>query len=124
MADETGGGVRIGRLRWQVTFAQRQQLPVNQADIAETAVLPKVVHADIQSVNDMTWWGAVQTDAPVTHAIHMRFQDYPDNTYAIYRTTNLPDGSTRTETFRVRKVSELGGRKRFVRLLCQLETAA
>ncbi len=107
-----------------MTFAQRQQTPDPLSmGIQEQAVQPQYVHADIQSVSDQTFWGAVQTDAPVTHAITMRLQDYPDNTKVIYRSTKLPDGSTRTETFRVRKAGEIGGRKRFIRLLCQLEQA-
>ena len=121
MPDRSGGGIRIGRLRWQVTFAQRLQAPVDLVNVSETISRPQVVHADIQSVSDNTYWGAAQTDTPVTHVIHMRWQDFPDNTHAIFRQTLRPDGSTRTETFRIRKASELGGRKRFVRLLCQQE---
>jgi head-tail adaptor len=124
LADETGGGVRIGRLRWLVALVQRQQTPTpGSGGITEIPVNLKLVHADIQSTNDATFWGSAQTDTPITHAIYIRWQDYPDNTIAIVRSTDLPDGSTRKETFRVRKVSELGGRKRFVRLLCQLENA-
>ena len=124
MVDETGGGVRIGRLRWQVTFETRGQQPdptPGGTGIVETPVLPKQIHADIQAIGDATFWGSAQTDGPITHQIYIRWQDYPDNTTAIIRCTLLPDNSTRRETFRVRKVSELGGRKRFVRVLAQLE---
>jgi head-tail adaptor len=124
LVDESGGGVRIGRLRWLVTFVTRQQTPqVGGTGIDETPVQPRLVHAEITSVTDATFWGAAQTETPITHAITMRWQDYPDQTIAVVRSTNLPGGGVRTETFRVRKVSELGGRKRYVRLLCQLEMA-
>ncbi len=116
--------MRIGRLRWLVTFLKRDQQPdADGAGITETPTSPQSVHADVQSTSDLTFWGTEQTDSPITHVIHIRWQDYPDNTYAVVRQTLRPDNSTRTETFRVRKVSELGGRKRFVRLLCQLEQA-
>lgn len=103
---------------------QRQQAPTpGTGGITETPISPQIIHADIQSTNDMTWWGSAQTDTPITHVIHIRWQDFPDNTMAIVRKTNRPDGTCRTETFRIRKMSELGGRKRFVRLLCQIENA-
>jgi len=124
LADETGGGIRIGRLRWQVTLQRRQQQPTpGSGGITETPIRPQIIHADIQSTSDMTWWGSAQSDTPITHVIHIRWLDFPDNTLAVVRTTARLDGTTRTETFRIRKVSELGGRKRFVRLLCQIENA-
>lgn len=121
MPDESGGGVRIGRLRWKVQFAVRSQVPDAGTGIVETLVTPQSVHADIQASSDATFWGSTQVETPITHTITLRWQDYPDNTVAVIRATQLPSGGQRVETFRVRKVNELAGRKRFIRLACQLE---
>ena len=45
-----------------------------------------------------------------------------DNTNIVIRQTLLRNQSVRTERFRVRRWKELGGRKRFALLECELET--
>lgn len=117
--------VAVGRLRWPVVLVTREQTPdPNGPGIIETPIDPMIVRADVQPVGALTFWatGAFeQTDTGVTHRIFMRWVDYLDQTGAIIRTTNLPGGGVRTETFRVRRIKELGGRKRFVCVECEME---
>ena len=71
---------------------------------------------------DLRQLGAV--DTPVTHLIRLRWADYVETTNVIMRTTTRPtDGTLRTELYRVRRVKELAGRKRFIELECELEKA-
>ena len=115
--------VAIGSLRWLVTINKRVQAPDSGTGIAETLQLVATVYADIQPVGALTFYGAQQVDTPVTHWIIMRWQPYLDNTNAIQRVTQLPGGASRTETFRIRRIRELSGRKRFVRIEAELEKA-
>jgi head-tail adaptor len=136
----------IGTLRWQVNICTRSQAPAlnfpfgfvsgllagfgqpfgdAQVGIVETITVVATVHADVQAIGALTFWNTQQTDTPVTHRIRMRWQDYLDNTHVIQRTTARPsDGSSRTETFRIRRIKELAGRKRFVEIEAELENAA
>jgi hypothetical protein len=119
--------VRIGKLRWAVRLVQRQQTapPSPATGITEVPADPIITHADIQPMSAMTFYGAIAADPdrPVTHRITMRWTDYLDYTHAIERVTDRPDGTQRVETFRVRRIMEIEGRKRFVAIECQLEVA-
>lgn len=115
----------IGQLRWLVSLYRRDQMPssVNTA-IEERFVLLGVMHADIQPTYPTTFYNSAQIDIPVTHMIRVRWTDYVENTHVIMRTTTRPtDGTLRTELYRVRRVKEIGGRKRFCELECELEKA-
>jgi hypothetical protein len=119
--------IRIGQLRWPVRLIRRMQTaqPAPGAGITEAAVDPVIMHADIQPLGPMVFYGALNADPdkPVTHRIIMRWTDYVDYTHAIERVTSRHDGSQRVETYRVRRMYEIEGRKRFVCLECQLEQA-
>lgn len=115
----------IAALRWQVTLYRRDQAPGPNSAIAENLVALAVVHADIQPTYPSTFYNSAQIDTPVTHLIRLRWCDYIENTHVIARTTKRPtDGSNRTELYRVRRVKEVGGRKRFCELECELEKVA
>lgn len=140
--------VDIGRLRWRVTLAERVQTPqiapgpttatligtgitetLAGSDDLEAVGVPEntvgiTVHADVQAVGGLTFWGAEQTDTPITHRIFMRWHDYLGQTKVVVRDTLRPDGTTRREIFRVRRIKELGGRKRFVMIEAELENYA
>jgi head-tail adaptor len=140
MADRSYEEPPIGTLRWLVTISTRTQAPgINYPfgsvfggvfgddndGIVETLTTLATVHADIQAIGGLTFWGAQQTDTPVTHRIRMRWQDFLDQTHVITRTTVRPsDGTSRTEIFRIRRIKELAGRKRFVEIEAELEHAA
>ena len=112
-------GVAIGRLRWPVELVTRQQLAdPNGTGIIETPVLPQRMHADIQFVAAETFYGSAgeQIDTPFTHRIFIRWVDYLNQAEAVIRRTLRRDGTERVETYRVRRVKELGGRKRYVLL--------
>lgn len=80
------------------------------------------VRADIQPTYPTTYYNSAQVDIPITHLVRLRWCDYVENTHVIMRTTTRPsDETSRTELFRVRRVKEVGGRKRFVELECELE---
>jgi head-tail adaptor len=101
----------IGKLRWLVTLAQREQTPAAGGGITETLKNARQVHACIEAVGALTFWGGQQVDTPVTHKIVMRFQNYLDQTFVVIRETVLPEGPPRKETFRIRRIKEFGGRK-------------
>ncbi|WP_040508313.1 phage head completion protein [Gluconobacter morbifer] len=121
--------VRIGRLRWPLLLATRQQ--VAQAldegtGIIETLGNVQKVRGDVQPVGALSFWAAAggieQVDgAPITHRIFIRWLDAVTNADAIIRQTKRVDQSIRMEIFRIRRMREIAGRKRFVILECQLE---
>lgn len=114
--------VEIGSLRWPVIIATRQQAAdPDSAGILETIADTQTVRADVQPMGAMTFYAAEQVDTPVTHKIVIRWLDWIDTTCVIFRATKRLDGSVRHERFRIRRVMEIDGRKRFVRLDCELE---
>jgi len=114
--------VRIGALRWRVVVATREQAAdPDSAGILETIAKTQTVRADVQPIGPMTFYAAEQVDTPLTHRIIIRWLDWLDATCVVFRTTKRLDGSERLERFRVRRVSEIDGRKRFVHLDCELE---
>jgi hypothetical protein len=119
--------IRVGQLRWPVRLVQRQQAAqaAPSTGITETVANPTIRHADIQPLGAMTFYGALNADPdkPVTHRIIMRWTDYIDYTNAIERVTSRPNGSQRVEVYRVRRMYEIEGRKRFCCFECQLEQA-
>lgn len=114
----------IGRdLRWRVDVVQRSQTPDGVSGVTETNTVVATVWVGIEAVGAVTFWAGQQVDTPITHRITLRWLDYLDNTHAIVRATTTPDGSTRTEVFRVRRVREIEGRKRFALIEAELEKA-
>jgi head-tail adaptor len=116
--------VTIGQLRWRVVIANRTQMAaIDGPGIVEDLFRNQSVRADVQPIGTMTFYAAEQVDTPVTHRIYVRWLDYPDTTHVILRQTKRLDGSVRTETFRIRRVQEIAGRKRFLRFDAELERA-
>jgi head-tail adaptor len=114
--------VAIGTLRWRVILAERSQTPQPEgAGILEAYTELQTVRADVQPLRPMTFYAAQQTDTPVTHMITMRWVPAVDMTHAVLRTTRLREGANRVEVFRVRRIMEIGGRKRFVKIEAELE---
>ena len=112
----------IGTLRWPVTIAQRTQTADSvSSGIAESYRDVMTVRADIQPIDAMTFYAGMQVDMRATHLITMRWLDWIDTTHVVTRATNRPDGSVRTEVFRIHRVLELAGRKRFVQLQAEQE---
>ena len=122
---EEDPAVAIRRLRWPVYIVTRKQwAETGGTGILECLTDYQMVRADVQPVGALTFWatGAFeQTDTGVTHRIFVRWVNYLDQTQAVIRTTRLPSGELRSEIFRVRRVKELGGRKRFACLECEME---
>jgi hypothetical protein len=114
--------VEIGVLRWPVYIATRQQeTDPDGPGFAESLAKTLLVHANIQPMGPMTFYAGMQVDTPVTHKIFLRWLDWIDTTCIIYRQTLRLDKSSRVEIFRIRRVMELDGRKRFIRLDCEQE---
>ena len=115
----------IGALRWFVTLYSREQRPGRNTAISESLRPRARVHADIQPAYPSTFYLAAQTERPISHLIRLRWQDYVETTEVVIRTTIRPNDNTkRSELFRVRRVKEVGGRKRFAELECELERHA
>jgi head-tail adaptor len=126
MPDPTGGlpnGNGIGTLRWLVTLYTREQDPAPDLALMETLEPIATVHADIQPTYASTFWETTQIETPITHMINIRWQDYPQTIDVVIRSTNRPDGTQRSELFRVRRTKEVAGRKRFLQMECELERA-
>jgi hypothetical protein len=126
MPDNPSGAIPgvsgIGALRWRVTLYRRDQAPGPGNRIAETLVPIAVCQADIQPTYPSTFYNSAQIDTPITHLIRLRWADYVPNVYVVMRSTLRPsDGTMRTELFRVRRVKEIAGRKRFAELEVELE---
>jgi head-tail adaptor len=112
----------IGALRWKVTLYRRDQTPADDLALQETLVRVASVSADIQPTFPSTFYQSTQVDQPVTHLITIRWQDYPPTIDVVTRVTERAnDGSLRGELYRVRRTMELAGRKRFLRMECELE---
>ena len=121
MADEIK--VRVGALRWPVIVARRRQNfdAAGGIGIFEDLVEIETVYAEVVPIAALTFYGAEAVDTPVTHRITTRWLGYIDDTNVIVRDTNLPDGQVRHEVFRVRRVKELNGRKRFSSIDAEIE---
>lgn len=115
--------VSIGSLRWLVTVAKRRENFDGPGGISifEDYLEVEKVRAEIIPISALTFYGAAQVDMPVTHRITCRWLDYVDNKHVVIRDTERPDGSVRHELFRIRRVRELNGRKRFTSLEAELE---
>ena len=115
--------IRVGQLRWPVIVARRRENfdPPGGISIFEDWVQVELVHAEILPISALTFYGAEQVDMPVTHRITTRFLGYLDNTFVIARNAVIPGGAVRGELFRIRRVKELNGRKRFTSLDVELE---
>ena len=115
----------IGTLRWPVMIAQRgQAADPNSPGIVETFRDVQEVRADIQPVEAMTYYAGMQVDVRATHIVTVRFIDWLDTTHVVFRRTMRPDDTVREEMFRIHRVRELDGRKRFVALETELEQRA
>ena len=116
--------IRVGHLRWPVTITQRVQTASGTNTLTESETKPRTVWADVQPIGPMTYYMGQQTDRPITHVITIRWQDWLDQTYIITRASARTgsDDSSRTEIFRIRRIMEIGGRKRFLKIECELET--
>ena len=108
--------IEIGKLRWPVIIARRNQVAASTGGMQETLTDIITVRADIQPVGPMTFYGAAQIDTPVTHKVRLRWLDWIDTTHVIIRDSQRPDGTTRREVFRIRRIMEVDGRKRFLEL--------
>ena len=118
--------IAIGRLRWRVVIATRAQTAqAAGAGIDETFTELQTVQADVQPVGALTFWGGAgeQVDGPITHRVFIRWLDYLTNDQVVLRRSQLRDDTTRTEIFRVRRIREVAGRKRFAILEVELEKA-
>ena len=94
-----------GRRRWQVAIGRRDQQPgIGGPALRETLVEVPRVWANILPIGAMTFYGAQQTDRPITHRIWCRWLDWIDNRHVVLRDSKRPDGTTRRELYRIRRV--------------------
>ena len=117
MANPDPRRVEIGSLRWPVIIGLRTQVPATTGGMTESLTEIIKVRADVQPVGPMTFYGSAQVDTPVTHKVTLRWLDWLSTLHVIIRDTLRQDGTTRREVFRIRRLMEIDGRKRF----CLLE---
>lgn len=115
------GAVPIGSLRWPVTIAKRTNVAVTGGGMNDGLTDIIQVRADIKPVGPMTFYGAAQVDTPVTHKVTLRWLDWLSTTHVIIRDSIREDKTTRREVFRIRRVMEIDGRRRFCSVECELE---
>ncbi len=106
-----------------MTLYRRDQAPADDLALQEVLVPIVRTHADIQPIYASTFYQSTQVEMPVTHMVTIRWQDYPATVDVVARSTTLPDGTERTELFRVRRSKPIAGRKRFIQMECELEHA-
>ena len=112
----------IGVLRSRVTIWRRDQAPADDLAMTETFVPLMTVQADVQPAWASTVYQSTQVETPVTHMITIRWRSYPPTVEVLTRVVDRsPDGTCRGELFRIRRSLEIVGRKRFLRLECELE---
>lgn len=105
-------------------IAKRTQVASGTATITEAYTAMVTVRAGILPLGPMTFLQGEQTDRPVTHKVIVRWLDWLDQTHIIVRRTMRRNGHLREEIFRIVKVAEDQGQKRFLELLVQLEHRA
>jgi hypothetical protein len=119
--------IRVGDLRWPVVLGRRRQNfdAPGGVSIFEDYVQVERLRAKVEPIKEATFYMVAglteQIDIGVTHRITFRFLDYIDNTYVVVRDSLRPNGTIRRELFRIRRVKELNGRKRFTSLDAELE---
>jgi head-tail adaptor len=96
----------IGQLRHPVTIAERNQAAAAGGGISETLTNLASVWAQIEPVGALTFYSGVQVDTPITHRVRLRWMDWIDTTHVLIRELRRPDGTIRTETYRIRRVKE------------------
>jgi hypothetical protein len=116
--------VGIADLRWPVIIARRDQSPSPDGAISEELTNILQVRADVQPIGALTFLEGQQTDRPITHRIRMRWLDWLDQTHVVIRESRRADNTLRREVFRIRRVKELGGVKRFIELEVEQESRA
>lgn len=116
--------VSIGHLRWPCILAFRNEAPTfDETGITETIKPVATLHCAIEPMGLQTFLNSEQIDTPITHSIYFRWQPFANLEMfnVILRKIILPDGSTRLETYRIRRVGEWMGRHRYIRCDAELE---
>ena len=118
--------VSVGDMRWLVTLANRAEAPSGSVGITETITTIATVYAAIQPMGLQTFLSSEQIDTPITHSVYFRWQPFASLQMfnVVLRTLLLPDASSRTETFRIRRAQEWEGRQRYIRLDVEFESYA
>lgn len=114
-------------MRWPCTLAFRKEAPTigdSATGITETLIEVAQTHCAILPVGTQTFFGTEQLETPVTHLIYCRWLPFINLRMfnVILRSIVLPDLTTRTETYRVRRVGEWEGRHRYLRMDVELES--
>lgn len=117
---------RIGDLRWRVTLARRTHV-VDPNDFG--AVMPQElytdqrdVQADIRPVGTAAYLAGQQLEiGAITHRITLRWQPTLTEQHVVLRRLIQPDGTPRTEVYRIHRVEAWAGRQRFSIIDAEIE---
>ncbi|AIO33467.1 hypothetical protein BPS26883_06146 [Burkholderia pseudomultivorans] len=95
---------RIGELDRRIQLRERRDYPYRDADVESAYPTQRKRWAKIEPVGAAVYSGSVQIDEKVTHRIFLRYVDGVTSDYeAVYR----------DQVFRVRRVGDLNGVRRF-----------
>lgn len=112
----------IGNMRYRVTLGTRQAQESGTAGITETITGTVTVWADIRPLGTQLYLAGRQiSDDEVTHRIITRHRSLPSMFDTATRTVPLPDGTTRTDTYRILRTTEWEGRKQWLVMEARLE---
>ncbi|VVD76386.1 hypothetical protein PEP31012_00864 [Pandoraea eparura] len=94
----------IGELNQRIKISTRSDYPVLETDIASDYSGRRDRWAKIEPVGSAVYFGNAQTEVKVTHRIWIRYE------HGIDANVEVDDGQS---VYRVRRVSDLKGAKRF-----------
>jgi head-tail adaptor len=115
-------GIEIGQLRTPVLLARRLNLPdPDSTGILEPTVDGIRVWAKIVPIGPIVFFAGQQVGTPVTHRIFIRWVDWIDTTWVVLVDLRRPDGTIYRERYRIQHFVEVDGRRRFLRMECELE---
>jgi SPP1 family predicted phage head-tail adaptor len=107
---------RIGALREPIEVLRKEQVPDGGTGIVETRTLLLRAFAQVEQVSGATYRGAAQTVEPATHRFTIRHPQIAIGTEAYLR--------WRGRDYRIRKVRDLDGSRRFLEIEAGDETPA
>ncbi|KVF27641.1 head-tail adaptor protein [Burkholderia vietnamiensis] len=95
---------RAGDLDRRVQLRERRDYPYRDAELESEFPLQKPRWAKIEPVGAAVYSGSVQIDEKVTHRIYLRYLDGVTSDYEVVH---------RAQVFRVKRVGDLNGVRRF-----------
>lgn len=112
----------VPRLNRRVTILTRTEVE-STSDMGITRLLQnsKPVYAAVVGVDSIEFTNSVNNGYEYTHKIYVRYLDYLSINHVIVHQSKLPDGSTRTDLYKILRYSIVDGIYFYTELECVLE---